>query len=60
MVASKYSDLSEWYIGEEEPGASIILGLDLVEFEFYPHFIEENFEEIKKIFTVGNPILLES
>ncbi len=51
MVTSRYSDLAEWYLGEEEPGASVIPGLDLVDFEFYPHFLEEDFEKIKNIFT---------
>lgn len=51
MVASKYSDLAEWYIDEMEPGASAIPGLGLVDFEFYPHFVEENFEKIKVEFS---------
>lgn len=54
MVASRYSDLAEWYMDEMEPGASVIPGLGFVDFEFYPHYVESDYENIKGEFLKRN------
>lgn len=48
MILSPTLDTSDWYIGEEEPGAKTIKGLGLIPFQVYPHYNEENLSEIKK------------
>ena len=45
-VCSKVLDSSDWYSGEPEPGPAETPGLGLIDFQFYPHFLEENLEEI--------------
>jgi len=49
MIASKSLSVTEWYVGEQEKGAGIIPGLSLVDFEIYPHFREDDLEEIKNL-----------
>ena len=49
MIASKSLSVTDWYIGEGEKGASIIPGLGLVDFEIYPHFRNDQLEEIKAL-----------
>ena len=41
--------LAEWFIGEEEPGASLVPGLGLIDFEIYPHFEDKLLPQIKKL-----------
>ncbi|HEX9804228.1 MAG TPA: Type 1 glutamine amidotransferase-like domain-containing protein [Candidatus Dojkabacteria bacterium] len=48
MITTKDQTLSTWYIGEEEKGADLLPGLDLVDFSIYPHYKDEYLEEIKK------------
>jgi dipeptidase E len=57
MVTGKTLDVTEWYIGEIERGASVIPGLGLVDFDIYPHFREELTEEIKNKYK-GNSLYL--
>jgi dipeptidase E len=59
MICSKTQYSSEWYIGEEEPGASLIPGLGLVDFEIYPHFQDELRPEIERKWTKGKLYLLK-
>lgn len=40
---------AEYYIGEEEPGASKIPGLGLIDFEIYPHLDESQCNETEEI-----------
>lgn len=47
MITSKTLEVSEWYIGGEEHGVNVLPGLGLVDFHIYPHFKDEQFEEIK-------------
>ncbi len=48
MICARTQYSSEWFIGEPEPGASLVPGLGLVNFEIYPHYEEELLDEIKK------------
>ena len=57
MVTSKNLGITEWYLGEEEPGASVIPGLGLVDFEIYPHYEDSMYDEIKKCYK-GNKLYL--
>jgi len=50
IITSKDQDFAEWIIGGEEPGAGLIPGLDLVNFNFYPHYEESLYDEIKSKF----------
>ncbi|MFZ2664270.1 MAG: Type 1 glutamine amidotransferase-like domain-containing protein [Patescibacteria group bacterium] len=44
-------------LNEPEIGAEVIPGLGLVDFDFYPHFEEEMFEPLKKVYK-GNKMYL--
>jgi len=41
MVCSPSINVVDYYIGQKEPGASLIPGLGLVDFEIYPHYAED-------------------
>lgn len=60
MVASKSLSVTEWYLGEGEPGAGIIPGLGLVDFEIYPHFEDSLLPQIKNHWTQGRLYLLKN
>lgn len=57
MITGPNLDICEWYIGEDERGAKHIPSLKLVDFEFYPHYEENLYDEIKERFT-GKKIYL--
>jgi dipeptidase E len=57
MITSKNLNICEWYIGEVEKGASNIPGLGLVDFDFYPHYDDSLFGEIKGKYK-GNKLYL--
>jgi|SRR3989344_7209738 len=57
MVTSKKLNTIEWYFGEGEPGASIIPGLGLVDFDIYPHYEDSVLDYVKKHYT-GNKLYL--
>lgn len=59
MVCSRTMYASEWYIGDPEPGASLIPGLGLVSFEIYPHYEESQLTEIEKNWKKGDLYLLK-
>jgi dipeptidase E len=59
-VASKTLDVPEWFIGEEEVGASVIPGLGLVDFDVYPHYDEKDLEQIKKLYKGKKMYLLKN
>ncbi len=59
MVCSRTQRVSEWYLGGSEPGASLFPGLGLVDFEIYPHFADNQLEEIKKHWQDGELRLLK-
>lgn len=48
MIASPRLETAEWFIGEEEPGASKLAGLGYVRFNIYPHFRKELQEQVQK------------
>lgn len=60
MVASLSLSVTEWYIGEGENGASVIPGLGLVDFEIYPHYSDDLFDEIKAKYTGKRLYLLKN
>lgn len=47
MITAPTLQIADWYIGEQERGASFLPGLGLTNFDFYPHYEDELFEEIK-------------
>ena len=57
MITSNSLGVCDWYIGESEPGASLIPGLGYVDFEIYPHYEENLLGEIKRRFK-GNKLYL--
>lgn len=57
MVTAKTLDVVEWYIGEIEHGAGVIPGMGLVDFDIYPHYQDELYEDIKKLYK-GNKLYL--
>lgn len=60
MITSKKLSTAEWYIGEGEPGASVIPGLGLVDFEIYPHYEDKLLPQIKKHWKKGELYLLKN
>lgn len=57
MITGKTCEVAEWYIGEEEPGAGVIPGLGLVDFDIYPHYNEADLPQIKSMYK-GNKMYL--
>lgn len=60
MIAAKSLAITEWYIGEQEPGAGIIPGLGLIDFEIYPHYDDLLYENIKKKYKGRKLYLLKN
>lgn len=59
MICSNTLNVAEWFIGEEEPGASVIPGLGYLDFEIYPHFEESLYTRIEKMWKIGTLSLLK-
>lgn len=57
MVTAKTLDVAEWYIGEQEPGARLLPGLGLVDFDIYPHYQEDLYKQIRENYK-GNKMFL--
>lgn len=51
MITGENSEIYEWYIGEGEPGAAHIPPLQLVDFDIYPHFTDQQYEEVEQNYT---------
>ena len=49
MACSKTQYASEYYIGEPEPGASLLPGFGWVDFEMYPHYEESILPQLRKL-----------
>jgi dipeptidase E len=49
MACSKTQHAAELYIGAEEPGAALIPGFGLLDFEVYPHFKDIFLPKIRKV-----------
>ena len=60
MICSKTQQLADWYIGETEPGASLLPGLGLIDFEIYPHYEDDLYDEINKHWKKGKLCLLKN
>lgn len=67
MITAPTLGVADWFIGEDEPGASLIPGLGWVDFDFYPHYEETLYDQIrnkysgKKMYLVrnGDVVLVE-
>lgn len=57
MITAKTLDIVEWYIGENEHGAGVIPGLNLVDFDIYPHYEDHLYDQIKEKYS-GNKLYL--
>lgn len=60
MITGETLNIAEWYIGENEYGASSIPGLGLVDFDIYPHYEESLYEEIKNNYKGKKLYLLKN
>lgn len=58
MVCSVTQYVNDIYIDESEPGASLLPGLGLVDFEIYPHFEDSMLPQIQKSWTYDIPLYL--
>lgn len=60
MITGPNLNICDWYVGEIEKGASFIPSLKFVDFDFYPHYEDYLYDEIKlrfnnkKIYLVKN------
>ncbi|HYD34799.1 MAG TPA: Type 1 glutamine amidotransferase-like domain-containing protein [Vitreimonas sp.] len=59
MACSRTQTLAEWYFGENEPGASLIPGMGLIDFEMYPHYRDELLPQIQAQWQTGQLYLLK-
>ncbi len=59
MICAPTQYSAEWFIGEEEPGASLLPGLGLIDFEIYPHFEDKLKPKIEKKWKEGKLCLLK-
>jgi dipeptidase E len=57
MITGKTLDVSEWFIQAPEYGVAGNSGLGLVDFDFYPHYTDDLYDEIKKKYN-GNKLYL--
>ncbi len=60
MVTYKDLSIADWYIGESEPGASLIPGFGLVDFEIYPHYEDHLYDQIKTLYKGKKLYLLKN
>jgi peptidase E len=60
MITAPTLDICEWYIGENEVGASSIPSLGLVDFDFYPHYEDNLYDEIVKHYHGNTMYLLKN
>lgn len=60
MITGETLNVTEWYIGDNEHGASIIPGLGLVDFDIYPHYEESLYGEIKNNYKGKKLYLLKN
>ncbi len=60
MICAATQNVGEWFIGEPEPGAQLIPGLNLIDFEIYPHYEDELLPQIEKLWTKGRLCLLKN
>jgi dipeptidase E len=60
MITGKTLDVAEWYPGENETGVSVIPGLDLVDFDIYPHYHESALDHIKQNYKGKRLYLLKN
>ena len=48
MIWSKSLEIAQWYPGGEEPGASKVPGIGLLDFQIFPHYQEGMLEVIRE------------
>ena len=60
MITSKGPNIVEWHIGDTEAGAGIIPGLGLVDFDIFPHYEDNLFNQIKEIYKGDKLYLLKN
>jgi peptidase E len=59
MVTGPNLEICDWYIGENERGASNIPSLKLVDFDIYPHYEESLYAKIKENYKGDKLYLLK-
>ena len=60
MVIAPTLGIADWYLGEEERGASFLPGLGLVDFDFYPHYEDSQLVEIKRNYKGSTMYLMKN
>lgn len=60
MVCSQTQNVAEWFLADPEPGAGLGPGLGLIDFEVYPHYEDELYDQIKQRWTNGKLYLLKN
>jgi dipeptidase E len=60
MICATTQNASDWYLGEPEPGANLLPGLGLIDFEIYPHYEDKLLPEIDQHWKKGKLYLLKN
>ncbi|NTU73838.1 type 1 glutamine amidotransferase-like domain-containing protein [Candidatus Roizmanbacteria bacterium] len=60
MIASPGLEMAEWYLTDQEHGASILPGLGLVDFDIFPHYEESQYDDIKSLYRGKKLYLLKN
>lgn len=60
MICSATQEVGEWFLAEPEPGARLIPGLGLIDFEIYPHYEDELYDQINQLWTSGKLYLIKN
>jgi dipeptidase E len=60
MVTAKTLDIAEAFLDEIEQGAKVIPGFGLVDFDIYPHYEDNMFADIKRVWRGGDLYLLKN
>lgn len=60
MICGQSLDAAEWYFTDNEHGASVFPTLKLVDFDIYPHFEDELYDQIKENYKGKKLYLLKN
>lgn len=60
MICSNTQYATKWYIGEPDPEIQNVRGMGLIDFEIYPHYEDDQFNQIENLWKQGTLYLLKN